>query len=141
MGIFQLFFGSDKSKRSISNNNFSKNRIEILQKTEELRVENKTWQTEFDHLIKLRKKAQKFEKENKLYTAIEIYSKSINIGESNKFMMFNNYTFDIERKIILLSKTKQSDSLKLFLNEKIEIYFKEEASEKWKKRLNKLEIN
>lgn len=143
MGLFKLLFGlgtpiRDVRKKSLKND-LPRNIAELRQKTEEFREENEVWGLEFNKLTSLRKKAQEFEKENRFNEAIQLYLESIKIGENSKILKFNNYSFDIDRVIILLSRTKEISSLKAFLNEKVEKYPNAKESVKWKLRLNKIE--
>lgn len=134
MGILKSLFGSNNSKK-----NLPKNRKELRTKTETLRSENKAWESEFNRITELRKKAQQLEKEKKIDGAIKVYLESLKFSENSSRLKFNNYSFDIQRIVILLSKTKQTEVLKSFLQEKIESYPNEKDSENWKKRLNKID--
>lgn len=143
MGLFKLLFGlgtpnKDVRKKSLKND-LPRNIAELRQKTEEFHEENEVWGLEFNKLTSLRKKAQEFEKENRFNEAIQTYLDSIKIGENSKRLKFNNYSFDIERVIVLLSKTKQVLLLKTFLNEKVEKYPNMKESVKWKLRSKKIE--
>jgi len=134
MGILNSLFGSKKSK-----NKSQENLTDFNQKTEKLRADNKAWESDFNKVISLRKQAQDLEKDKELQKAIEVYIVSIKTGEESEKLNFKNYAFDIERVIILLGKTKQTDFLKEFLREKIEKYPTVKESDKWRERLLKLE--
>lgn len=144
MGIFNLF-GSNKPSKSNTKNNSNKNlpssMEELKRKTGELRLENKKWEQELNKLISYRKKAQQFEKEKRLDEALLTYKDSIHFGENSPKLQFNNFAFDIQRVIIILSKTKQTNSLSEFLKEKIKKYPEKKETDKWKERLNKLKTN
>lgn len=141
MGIFNLF-GSNKSskpaKKNAVNKDLPRSREELKRKAEELRLENKKWEQEFNKLISYREKAQKLEKEKKLKEALLTYKDTIHFGENSTKLQFNNFVFDIQRVIIILSKTKQTDLLSEFLKEKIKEYPGKKETDNWKKRLNKL---
>jgi tetratricopeptide (TPR) repeat protein len=144
MGFLTKLFG--KKETSKTQNKFSeskkndliRNYEELVEKTEALQKENSEWQTEFDKTISLRQKAQQLEKENKFVEAISLYLNSIEEGENSKRLNINNYAYDIERVIILYSKTKQKAELKRFLEEKIKMYPDYRDSKKWAVRLSKL---
>ncbi|NJY64317.1 hypothetical protein HC174_16385 [Salinimicrobium sp. CDJ15-81-2] len=130
MGLFKALFGSSNSKVNLT---------DLKQKTEQLRADNKAWESDFEKVTSLRKQAQDLEKNKDLEKAIETYILSINTGEKSKRLTFNNYAFDIHRVIIVLGKTKQKEQLREFLREKIEKYPTVAESENWKDRLQKLE--
>jgi tetratricopeptide (TPR) repeat protein len=144
MGFLQRLFGKKESSelqtrsRDFQEKELIKDYEDLVEKTEELKRENLAWQTEFNHIIELRQKAQKLEKENKHEEAISVYLQSIFAGEKSEKLNINNYAFDIERTIILLSKTKQKDQLKKFLEEKIDLYPDFQDTKKWAVRLSKL---
>lgn len=133
-GILKSLFGSSNSKKNLLDN-----RKELRTKTEKLRSENKAWESEFKRITELRKKAQQLEKEKKIDGAIKVYLESLKFSDNSSRLKFNNYSFDIQRIAILLSKTKQNEFLKSFLQEKIESYPNEKDSENWKKRLYKID--
>ncbi len=134
MGILKFLFGSDKSRT-----NSQGNQTDLRNKTEKVRTENRAWESDFNKMISLREKAKEFEKKGELEKAIEVYATSIKTGEISDRLNFNNYAFDIQRVIILLAKTKQTDSLKEVLRENIEKYPSQKESENWKERLLKME--
>jgi len=108
----------------------------MKQKSE--RKENKAWEEEFNKITSLRKQAQKLEKQGELEKAIESYKKSIQIGENSDRLNYSNFAFDIQRVIIILSKTKEFKSLKEFLKNQIVKYPNAKEVESWKIRLNKI---
>lgn len=134
MGILSSLFGSNNSK-----NKSQKSLTDLKQKKEKLRADNRAWESDFNKVTSLRKNAQDLEKNKNLQRALEVYITSIKTGEESDKLNFKNYAFDIQRVIILLAKTKQTDFLKEFLREKIEKYPTEKESAKWKERLSKLE--
>jgi len=78
MGILKSLFGSNNSKK-----NLPKNRKELRTKTETLRSENKAWESEFNRITELRKKAQQLEKEKKIDGAIKVYLESLKFSENS----------------------------------------------------------
>jgi tetratricopeptide (TPR) repeat protein len=144
MGILQRLFGKNESlnlqkqSRDFQETELIKDYEDLVEKTEKLKRENLAWQTEFNHIIELRQKAQQLEKENKFEEAISVYLKSILAGEKSEKLNISNYAFDIERTIILFSKTKRKDELKKFLVEKIDMYPDFQYTKKWAVRLSKL---
>lgn len=114
---------------------------DLKRKTEELKKENNKWEQDFNKLISNREKAQKFEKEKRLEEALLTYKDSIQFAEKSTKLQYNNFVFDIQRVIIILSKTKQTDSLSEFLREKIEKYPRKKETDKWKERFKKLKTN
>lgn len=144
MKFLQRLFGRNESTKlqtpspDIQEKELIKDYEEFIEKREELKREYLVWQNEFNRIIELRQKAQKLEKEKKLEEAISYYFKSIIIGEKSEKLKINNYAFDIERAIILLSKTKRTLELKKFLEEKIGLYPDFQDTKKWTIRLSKL---
>jgi len=144
MGLLQRLFGkNNNSNLQKHSNDFQKKELiknyeDLFEKTEALKKENLAWQTEFNHIIELRQKAQQLEKEIKPQEAISVYLNSIFAGEKSKKLNINNYAYDIERVIILFSKTQQKDELKKFLEEKIDLYPDFQETKKWAVRLSKL---
>ena len=142
MGLFKLLFGSNKTnsnKRNNSTNVLPKNYAELLRKTEELQKENQKWEFEFNKLTALRQKAIEFEKKGQNNDALEFYHKSIELGESSTKLNINNFSHDIERVIIIYSKTKNYELLIPFLQRVIEKYPNFQEIKKWQIRLAKLE--
>ena len=143
MGLFKLLFGSNQPKTK-RKNNLSENRpkkcSELEQKTKELKAQNKKWEIDSGKIISLRNKGSELEKKKQLEEAIKVYLESIKFGEeeTNKLHLYN-YSHDIDRVIILYSKTKQLDLLKEFLKRNIKKYPEYNKIEKWQERLAKLE--
>ena len=143
MGLFKLLFGSNqqtpKSKNNLSGNR-PKNYSELKQKTQELKAQNKKWEIDSKRMISLRNRASELEKKKQLNKAIEVYLESIKFGEeeTNRLHIYN-YAHDIDRVIILYSKTKQLDLLEKFLKRNIAKYPEYKKLEKWQERLTKLE--
>jgi tetratricopeptide (TPR) repeat protein len=105
---------------------------------ERLQSENKIWEKDFNAIISLRQNALQLEKEKKLEEAIEAYLSSIRIGEDSVKLNINNYAHDIDRLIVLYSKTKQTEILNEFLNDKISKYPNFNGAKNWIVRLSKL---
>ena len=125
MRLFKLLFGSDKTnsnKRNNSTNVLPKNYAELLRKTEELQKENQKWEFEFNKLTALRQQATEFEKKGQNNDALEFYYKSIELGESSSKLNINNFSHDIERVIVIYSKTNNHELLIPFLLRIIETY-------------------
>lgn len=143
MGLLKNLFGNKKSTlptdKEIDLIVKQKQYDRLKKETERLQNENKEWQNNFNDIISLRQKAQKFEKENKLKDAISTYLQSIEYGEKNSKMSIFNYAFDIERVIILYSKLKQTDLLIDFLKDNIQKYSDFQDAKKWAVRLSKLD--
>jgi len=142
MGLFKMLFGSNKKnskKSSHSKNVLPKNYTELLNKTEELTKANQEWQSEFNKLIALREKATSLEKKKQNKEALEFYHKAIELGESSSKLNSSNYIYDIERVIVIYSKTKEYELLIPFLKSVIEKYSNNNEVNKWQIRLAKLE--
>ncbi|KKL28819.1 hypothetical protein LCGC14_2371330 [marine sediment metagenome] len=143
MGLFKLLFGSNlpipKRKDNLSDNR-SKNYSELKQKTQELKTQNKKWEEDSRKLISFRNKGSELEKKKQFQEAIKVYLESIKFGEeeTNRLHIYT-YSHNIERVIILYSKTKQFDLLKEFLKKYIEKYPEYNKIGKWYERLSKLE--
>ncbi|AVR46020.1 hypothetical protein C7S20_12575 [Christiangramia fulva] len=143
MGLFKLLFGSNQRTPNRKNNlskNHPKNYSELKQKTQELKAQNKKWETDSKKMISLRNRGSELEKKKQLKEAIDVYLESIKFGEeeTNKLHLYN-YAHDIDRVIILYSKTKQFELLEEFLKRNIEKYPEYNKIEKWQERLTKLE--
>ncbi|WP_165732712.1 hypothetical protein [Polaribacter sp. 20A6] len=144
MGILDFLFGKKTSStKKIKNKEiFNQNEYNKLKReTKILQTENKEWEKEFNDTISLREKAKKLEKENKLNEALEIYLNSINIAKNNSKLNIYNYAFDIDRVIILYSKTKQKEKLITFLEDKINKHRDFNKVNNWIVRLSKLKTN
>lgn len=122
----------------LSINRFEKFMREQGKELEKLQTENAAWKEEFDSLIKFRNTASAFEKDGKLNEAIEEYKKSISLGLNSNRLNFSNYSHDIERVVILYNKTKQKETLKLFLEQLIAKYPEYKDAQKWAVRLSAL---
>lgn len=142
MGIFKFLFDNKKPSKVKEDDNIFNNIIDdyenLKKETKRLQEENKAWSADFNKIIALRQKAKELEQLNKFEEAISIYLQSIELGESSKKLNINNYAHDIERVIILYSKTKQQEVLKIFLENKIDLYADFQETKKWAVRLSKL---
>lgn len=110
----------------------------IKMQTKILQAENRQWGKEFNNTIASREKALQFEKEGKLFEALEIYLDSINKDENSDKLTIYNYAFDIDRVIVLYGKTKQKEKLKAFLEEKVAKHANYNKVNEWIVRLSKL---
>jgi len=141
MGIFKFLFDNKPSK-VIEDDTKVKDLIDdyesLKKETERLQKENNAWSVDFNKIIALRQKAKEFEQLNKIEEAISVYLQSIEFGESSAKLNINNYAHDIDRVIILYSKTKQQETLKRFLENKIDLYPDFQDTKKWAVRLSKL---
>lgn len=143
MNFFKNIFGSQKP--DISDEERLKAKVyreeyeKIREEAERMQEENALWEKEFNTLISYREKAKSLEKEGNLIEAIDIYLKSIEFGENNERLFLNNYIYDINRVIIIYSKTKQLDNLRSFIEEKISRYSHTHDVKEWIVRLSKLE--
>jgi tetratricopeptide (TPR) repeat protein len=142
MGLFD-FLSSNKKASLPQNKNkelvkLSEEYDDLKRETEAIKAKNKAWQIDFDKIISLRQKAQQFEKENKLNEALITYLESIEKGENSKYLNILNYAFDIDRVIVLYSKTRQKEVLIEFLEEKIIKYHDFRGVKEWAVRLSKL---
>lgn len=122
----------------LSINRFEEYMKEQGKELEELQTENAAWKEDFESLIKFRNTASAFEKDGKLNEAIEEYIKSISFGINSNRLNFFNYAHDIERVIILYNKTKQKETLKIFLEQLIAKYPEYKDAQKWAVRLSSL---
>jgi len=141
MGLLKKIFGRPETsvpQKKLEADQLLRSYDTLKEKVDALNKENEEWQAEFNGTIDFRQKARELEKENKLQEAIVTYLQSIEQGEKSKRLKINNYAFDIERVIILYSKTKQKDVLERFLEEKISLYPDYRDTKKWAVRLSKL---
>ena len=141
MGLLKKIFGRPETsipQKKLDSEELLRDYGTLKEKIDALNKENEEWQAEFNGTIDFRQKARELEKENKLQEAIVTYLQSIEEGEQSKRLKMSNYAFDIERVIILYSKTKQKDVLKRFLEEKISLYPDYRDTKKWAVRLSKL---
>ncbi|MET3127543.1 tetratricopeptide (TPR) repeat protein [Arcicella rosea] len=138
MGIFDFLklnkVNSATTVYKLHNNKFD-------EELEELKQKNKAWEESFKHIITLREKAKQFEQTQQYQKAIEIYLESIDFGKKSDILNFANYGHDIERVIILYSKTKQVEKEIEFLNNVIYTYPNSQDLGLWRVRLSKLTNN
>ncbi len=112
--------------------------LTIEQKLKRIKDENADWERDFSKLGSFSNKASTFEKNGKLYEAIEFYLKAIEFGENCKKLHINNYAYDIERVLILYGKTKQKGLQIEFLQSMISKHSDYNDLMKWKVRLSGL---
>lgn len=139
MGTFDFLnkknSGNTLANSSIDNiNSFA----DLKRETDRLRKENDAWQKEFNHIIKLREKATKLDKNGKYLEAIETFRESIDYGENSNRLNISNYVHDIERVMILYGKTKQIDKQINFIESIINNYPTYPDIDKWRIRLSKI---
>lgn len=139
--IFDFLFGSEKSvsrKTEFEKQDLC-DEFELLKKeAAEIKAKSKVWEKEFSKTISFRNKAQQLEKRGMLDKAIFSYLEAINYGEENDNLNIYNYSFDIDRVIILYGKTKQKKILINFLRDKIAKYEEIYDTKDWSLRLEKL---
>lgn len=133
MGIFD--FLNEKQSRKTNDVKLSNDFFGDL---ESLKQHNKEWGKEFNHIISLREKAIRLDKELKYNEAIEVYLESIDFGENSTKLNISNYVHDIERVIVLYGKSKQLEKQVDFLKRIINTYPDFQGTDKWKIRLSKL---
>ncbi len=148
MNFLKKLFGKDKkdekqTSKSVDEKLDEAKNLEEVSKilkegTKELVEQNKIWQQNFDKLNSFRSKARELEKNGILPETIEFYKKAVNYGEECETLNYVNYGHDIQRLIILYSKTKSLDKLSDLLNHCIDVYSDRKEVEDWKKRLDKL---
>lgn len=115
----------------------SKEEYDFLQLSEEARKENEEYDKKYELICDTRLKAIELEKSAHIQEAIDTYI--ANIKQCNSDPRFDNYQntgYDINRVIILLSKTKQYDLLRQILEFNINKY--PDYAANWKFRLEKL---
>jgi tetratricopeptide (TPR) repeat protein len=138
MGLFDFFKPKAKNNSALSISD--KIILEEIKQNEneirKLKIQNASWQKDFNTVINLRNKALLFEKEGKLQDAIEQYCKSISYGEESRNLNLNNYAHDIERLIILYNKTKQREKLVDLLERLVIKYSDSRYFEKWSNKLS-----
>lgn len=116
---------------------FNKEEYDFLQLSEEARKENEEWDEKHRLICNTRLKAAELEKVGHIQEAIDTYT--TNIKQCNSDPRFDSYQYsgyDINRVIILLSKTKQYDLLRQMLEFNINKY--PDCASVWKLRLEKL---
>ncbi len=139
MGIFDFFESKKNDESEFDSRSEVFNYYEDLKReTDKLRKENAAWEKEFNHIIKLREEATALEKLGKHLEALKIFQDSIVYGENSERLNISNYAHDIERVIILLGKTKQDETQKVFLENAIKNYPDFPDVDKWKIRLSKI---
>jgi len=135
MGLFNFFKKDKTSKYTVEALNAY---IELEDRNEKLKNENREWEKEFSHLSSLRQDAKILENENNYIRAIEVYLESIEFGERSNKLNIANYGYGIERVIILYGKLKQKDYLRQFLERMISTYPDCREAIKWDARLAKI---
>jgi tetratricopeptide (TPR) repeat protein len=143
MNFLKNIFGSNKSKTS------EENKLKAQQEDEEyetlkaqvdkINEEHASWEKEFSILRSLTEKARMLEKEGNLDEAENFYLQAIEFGEKNDKFGLNNYYYDINRLIIIYSKTKQTEKLRNFLEENIAKYSGSNDVKEWFVRLSKVD--
>lgn len=106
---------------------------------EKIKKENEEWDKKHRIICDNRLKAVELEKAGHIQEAINTYIE--NIKQCNLDPRFNNYQntgYDINRVIILYSKTKQFELLRQFLEFNINKYPECASIQDWRVRLNKL---
>ena len=141
MGLFDLFKPKSRNDLPVDNESLDDMIKKDKEELKKLQAENKLWEQDFKTTIKFRNTASDLEKTGKLLEAIEEYSKSISFGENSQRLNLNNYAFDIERLIILYGKTKQANTLIIFLETIISKYPNYRDTKKWAVRLSALTKN
>ncbi|OFY43958.1 MAG: hypothetical protein A2X18_07460 [Bacteroidetes bacterium GWF2_40_14] len=107
---------------------------------EKLEKENKIWEMKFSFVCSKRENATILEKNGENLNALKIYLENIDFCENKATKLnYNNYAHDINRAIILYSKTNQHEVLKGFLSKLITRYKNEKECQDWIKRLSKLQ--
>jgi tetratricopeptide (TPR) repeat protein len=140
MGIFKYLFDKKKPSKIVENDvkDLLNNYESLKKETERLQEENNAWSVDFNKIIELRQKAKELEQLKRFDEAISVYLQSIEFGESSTKLNINNYAYDIERAIILYSKTNQQETLKRFIENKINLYPNFQETKIWAVRLSKL---
>ena len=142
MELFDLFKPKPKSIMTEDNSEFAKmmkeNYEETKKEIEKLQAANAAWEKDFYTLLNFRTTASAFEKDGKLYEAIDEYIKSISFGVYSQRLNLSNYAHDIERLIVLYNKTKQKETLVSFLEQLIAKYPDYRDIQKWAVRLSSL---
>ena len=140
MGIFKFLFDnktpSEKTKTDVEY--LIEDYESLKMETERLQTENNAWQIDFNKIIALRQKAKELEQQNETEEAISVYLQSIAFGEFSLKLNICNYAHDINRVIILYSKIKEHETLKRFLQDKINLYPDFQDAKNWAVRLSKL---
>jgi hypothetical protein len=140
MGIFKFLFDnktpSEKTKTDVEH--LIEDYESLKSETERLQKENNAWQIDFDKIIALRQKAKELEQQNKTEEAISVYLQSIAFGEFSPKLNICNYAHDINRVIILYSRIKEHETLKRFIQDKINLYPDFQDAKNWAVRLSKL---
>ncbi len=144
MNFIKKLFGKDKkTAKSVDEKLDEAEDLEEFSKileeeTKKLTEQNEIWQQNFDKLNSFRSKARDLEKKGNMPEAIECYEKAVNYGEECETLNYVNYGHDIQRLIILYSKTKSLNKLSDLLKHCIDVYSDRKEVEEWEKRLDKL---
>jgi tetratricopeptide (TPR) repeat protein len=138
MGLFNFFKKDKKSKYTIEALDAY---IELEDRNEKLKKENREWEKDFSHLSSLRQKAKILEDENNYMEAVELYLESIEFGEKSNKLNIENYGYDIKRVIILYGKLKQKAYQRQFLERMISTYPDCREAIDWDARLAKITPN
>ena len=141
MGLFDLFKPKPKSNLQVDNESLEDMIKKDKEELKKLQSENKSWEKDFETIIRFRNIASKLEEKGKFNDAIEEYSKSVIFGETSQRLNLNNYAYDIERLIVLYGKTKQIDTLINFLEQIIAKHPNYRDTKKWAVRLSSLTKN
>ncbi|MBT0810471.1 hypothetical protein KIH41_04170 [Litoribacter ruber] len=107
----------------------------IKAKSEFIRSANEAWSKDFEILQTWRKKGQESEKSQDYLAAIEFYKICIQHGKGSDFLTLANYVHDINRIIILYTKTRQISPLTQLLESLLLDYPKSLHVAEWQIRL------
>ncbi|WP_143962713.1 hypothetical protein [Litoribacter populi] len=110
----------------------------IKRKSEEIRLANESWAKDNQILNDLRKKGKQAEKTQDFETAISFYKSCLKLGQKSKHLALINFIHDINRLIVLYTKTNQNSQLKKLLKSLLSEYSNSNHSIEWKIRLNKI---
>jgi len=158
MGLFKFFNKNSQAekhiyKTSINNqpfeidldkvdwDEFDKDEQQLEIKLAEIQEKNRELDRHFQRVYQARQSALQLEKEEKYNEALQVYLSSLIISESDELINILSYAFDIDRAIVLLSKSNQTERLIAFLEEKIEIHASFPDADKWRIRLAKLKAH
>lgn len=113
--------------------------VDIDEGLKKLRQCRESWDIEHESIFSHRNEAMRHDKQGDNQKALTMYLENIEMCKnSNHFNNLNNFSYAIERVIILYGKEKEKGLLKRYLESLIKEYPKSKEVLQWKTRLQKL---
>lgn len=100
--------------------------------------ENAMWEKEWERIRIPANKALDYEQKNEIEKALEKHLEAYEIGHNSEILNICNYSYNIDRAIVLYGKLKREDELKSFLEKVISQYPNDRSAKDWIVRFTKL---